>query len=532
MKEKTRNALLKKWGQPKNRNFNFDLIRQFADYQDNSNATQLSEKTLVDLDFLSYFKFVDRTSSAIGQQFLYYQLIQQTSTSGHLKTQEDLVAFYNSNLNHKIMSQAILDKSSRTNDYYFPYLIYSELPKKLYNSWLIACLQIATIVAFFLSFQFPAALLFIILIFTINLCLHYFHKNRIGNFTVYFSRLSNLSKAIKKLLPLSNFDENKKAELLEDSKHIDNISSKILFLKTDNLQNSEFGAFFWFVFELIKIISLSEISVFNKLVNKIGSSRPQIKKVYSAIGEIDVAISICSLRDGLPYYSIPNFSQPSKEFKTKGLYHPLVKACIPNDLELMNKSLLLTGSNMAGKSTFIKAINLNVLSAQVLNTTFTNYYSAPIWQLKTSMTIKDKLDDNSSYYMEEVNSIGELINCSKEKDRLYLFTIDEIFKGTNTIERISTAKAILEFINQNKHLVLVSTHDIELTKLLQAGFDLHFFQESINNKALSFDYKIKKGSLERSNAINILELVGYPETIIEEAKRLAHRIQKEKTGLN
>jgi len=243
-----------------------------------------------------------------------------------------------------------------------------------------------------------------------------------------------------------------------------------------------------------------------------------------------MAISIGSLRTGLPYFSHPTFLEKTKELQVKGLYHPLISDCVSNDIHLKNKSLLLTGSNMAGKSTFIKAINLNILSSQVLNTSFAKTYIAPVWRLMTSMTIKDDLTENSSYYMEEVNSIQNLIKSSEDTDNQYLFTIDEIFKGTNTIERISTAKAILEYLNVNDHLVLVSTHDIELTKMLNEGFDLYYFQESITDQALSFDYQLKKGILRKSNAIKILEISGYPETITEEAKILANKLKNEKTG--
>lgn len=528
LKRKKANSVRKEWAKPKNQNFNFGLISQLSNYQSDVISNRINEKTIVDLDFKSYFKFIDRTSSAIGQQYLYNQLVNQSVSPCNIDGQERLITFYNSKLDQKFKSQLILKKLSKTNDYYFPYLIYSDLPKTIYSSWIIAILQLVVTFTFILSFKYSFAVVFLILLFTVNLSLHYFHKARTGNFTVYFSRLVSLSNALKKLLPLSNFSEKKKINLISDGEHIEKITSKILFLKTDNLQDSEFGAILWYVFELFKILTLAEISVFNKLIKKIDSTRPQIKNVYIAIGEIDLAISICSLRDGLPYYSIPNLVMPSKELTIRALYHPLVADCIPNDIELINKSMLLTGSNMAGKSTFIKAINLNAITSQVLNTSFSKYYSAPIWNIKTSMTIADNLDDNISYYMEEVASIGQLISCSESERQLYLFTIDEIFKGTNTIERISTAKSILEYINRNKHMVLVSTHDIELTKLLQEGFDLYFFQETIDNKNLSFDYRIKKGILEQSNAIKILEIVGYPQDIVNEAKKIAAKIQDKK----
>ena len=528
MKEKE-NVMIA-WGKPKALRIDIDLIAQYTNYKSSDEIFKLNEKTLVDLDFYSFYKFVDRTSSSVGQQCLYHKLISQSDSKEKLEKQEQSVKFYNSNLDKKLNSQLALKKLANPNDYYFPYLIFSALPERMYNYWIILFLQVAMVLSVVLCFKYPIFFLSIILLFTVNISLHYLHKNRIGNFTVYFSRLTNLSNTLRKILPISNVSEHKQSNLQSDIKHIDKITSQVLFLKTDNLQNSEFGSVFWFVFEIFKIITLSEITVFNKLVDKIRVSRPQIENVCTAIGEIDIAISICSLRDGLPYYSIPTFEKQSKELEVKALYHPLVTDCIANDIALQDKSLLLTGSNMAGKSTFIKAVNLNALSSQVLNTSFTNYYKAPIWKLMTSMNIKDQLEEDSSYYMEEVNSIGQLITCSEESDKRYLFTIDEIFKGTNTIERISTAKAILQYLNKSEHLVLVSTHDIELTKLLQEGFDLYFFQESITDKTLSFDYKIKKGTLEKSNAISILEIVGYPRVITEEARALAEKLKNEKTG--
>ena len=520
--------ILNGWAKPKNDDFAFDVISEYAIRNSSKEVKQLTEKTLVDLDFNNFFSFVDRTYSAVGQQFLYFRLLQQSTSVQKQEEQGNLVDFYHANLDNKIDTSVILRKLSDPNDYYFHNLIFSELPGKTYNPILIMLLQIITAVSIVLAFKYPVVIFFLIFLFAVNLVLHYENKSRVGNFTVYFSRLTSLSSTLRKIIPLTNYKKEKKELLLDDVKEIDQITSQVLFLKTDNLQNNEIGGVFWFAFELIKIITLSEITVFNKLVDKIRTSRSQIHNVFKAIGEIDVAISICSLRDGLPYYSIPNFTSPSKSIDIKGLYHPLVSNCVANDITLTDKSLLLTGSNMAGKSTFIKTVNLNALSSQVLSTSFSNSYSSPVWHLKTSITIKDNLEKNSSYYMEEVSSIGELIECSNDAEKQYLITIDEIFKGTNTIERISTAKAILEHLNRGNHLVLVSTHYVELTKLLEEGFDLYFFQESISGRMLIFDYKIQKGILEKSNAIAILEIVGYPNTITDEAKRLAEKIKDEK----
>jgi len=95
--------------------------------------------------------------------------------------------------------------------------------------------------------------------------------------------------------------------------------------------------------------------------------------------------------------------------------------------------------------------------------------------------------------------------------------LDEIFKGTNTVERISGGKAILSYLNSEKNAVLVATHDIELTELLE-NYELYHFSETIEKEELFFDHKLKSGKLKTRNAIKILELYNYPKEIIEEAK--------------
>ena len=128
--------------------------------------------------------------------------------------------------------------------------------------------------------------------------------------------------------------------------------------------------------------------------------------------------------------------------------------------------------------------------------------------------------ENKSYYFEEVLTIKELINRIEQEENC-LFMIDELFKGTNTIERVAGAKAVLSYLNKNKNIVYASTHDIELAELLKNEFDLYHFTETIENDKLIFDYKLKPGKLTTRNAIKILELNGYPNEIIKEAIELS-----------
>ena len=212
-----------------------------------------------------------------------------------------------------------------------------------------------------------------------------------------------------------------------------------------------------------------------------------------------------------------------KEIKFNKIWHPLVKNCITNDLRLSEKSMLLTGSNMSGKSTFIRTVAINTLLAQTINICFAEHFTAPFLKLYSSIRITDNLSKNTSYYLEEVLQIKKLLDCSKE-DIPKLFVLDEIFKETNTEERIAAGKSILSYLNISQNMVMVSTHDIELTEMLtQNDFELYHFSENIQNETLNFDHKLKEGPLKTKNAIKILELYNFPEQVITEATRLKNR---------
>ena len=108
----------------------------------------------------------------------------------------------------------------------------------------------------------------------------------------------------------------------------------------------------------------------------------------------------------------------------------------------------------------------------------------------------------------------------------HIFVLDEVFKGTNTLERISAAKAVLSYLTQNNHIVIVSTHDVELSEMLQEDYDLYHFTETIQDSTFHFDHKIKPGPLPLNsfNAIRILELSDFPASVMIEAKNLRNTI--------
>ncbi|HEY0743910.1 MAG TPA: DNA mismatch repair protein MutS, partial [Chryseosolibacter sp.] len=184
-----------------------------------------------------------------------------------------------------------------------------------------------------------------------------------------------------------------------------------------------------------------------------------------------------------------------------------------------------TGSNMSGKTTFLRSMLINSLMAQTIYTCFAASFKTPVLKQYSSIRIQDDVVDGKSLYFQEVHTMHELLKASDE-DAPGIFVLDEVFKGTNTVERIAASKAILTYLNKGNNIVLVATHDLELTQLLQSEYDLYHFTEVIENNVLTFDHRIKEGQLRTRNAIRVLELSHYPIKIVSEAQQLSELLSK------
>jgi len=515
----TKKTLIENWGKPKNENyFNFDLIDQFfKNHKSPKNLFQIiSDNTWIDLDLNDFFKFLDRTTSKIGQQYLYYKLRTITGNSD-LKRFGKLTETFKSNPSLRIKSQVELSKLSSNKAYYLEEIFRSKSVEKSGKIWLFRFLSIAAISSIILSFFIPTWFLLLIPIFFINLVFHYKNKSSIQ---YYLNGVGQLATSYIVAKNLSSSEEIK--SLYKDFsflKNVKSILSKIRFIEWEKKLDNEYTLLIWFVSEIIKITFNIEPILFYSFQNSLENKEEDIKEIFLFIGEIDAAISCASIQANNTKYCKPKFIK-SKEVFTEDIYHPLIENCIPNNLNLENKSLLLTGSNMSGKTTFIRTFCINAILGQTLNLCFATKFEAPFFKIHSSIRISDNLLNNTSYYLEEVVRIKELIDASKQED-CCLFILDELFKGTNTVERIAAGKSILSYLNKKNHIVMVSTHDLELTELSKKeNFDLYHFSETIKNDQLIFDHKIKHGKPKSGNAIKILELYDYPLEIIENSKAL------------
>jgi DNA mismatch repair ATPase MutS len=191
---------------------------------------------------------------------------------------------------------------------------------------------------------------------------------------------------------------------------------------------------------------------------------------------------------------------------------------VKNSIRLDGQSALITGSNMAGKTTFIKMVGTNILLGRTLGICLASKATVPRSGVRASIRGEHSVESGKSHYFAEIEAILSFIESAKRGDAS-VFLIDELFSGTNTVERIAAACAVLQSISANAQM-LVTTHDVELQELLGQRFDLYHFQENPDVEGF-FDYRLRAGRATERNAIRLLERMGFPEDIVSAAMALA-----------
>ena len=169
---------------------------------------------------------------------------------------------------------------------------------------------------------------------------------------------------------------------------------------------------------------------------------PSLARVVAAAGEVDAAIGIASYRAGRDDWSRPELRTGGATELTD-LRHPLIDDAVPNSIVLKpGHGVLVTGSNMSGKSTFLRTVGVNAILAQTINTCLAQAYRAPVFHVRSCIGRTDDLLSGTSYYLAEVEALLELVRASTSPAP-HLFLLDELFRGTNAVERIAAGQAVL-----------------------------------------------------------------------------------------
>lgn len=504
------------WGKIVEKYRDPDRIGTYANYNLSDNYP-LPSQTLKDIDMESLFTFLDRTITGIGEQCLYKKLVF-ISTSEDLKKFDRQSDFFIDNVDKREEVQKILHWLETNGTYRIVDFFGTKKVEKSEYAQLYKWLSIIMVTGLLAAPFFPTILIYLIPVIAVNLSISFIFKYRNEKKLKAVKEVYGLIKACRRLNKLQTIiDDNSIPEVILSFKSFERRYQYLnLGIPEDDLLKTLF-----YMIDMVKSFFLLDLHLLNSSYKSVINGLGALEKLYQYAGAFDIAISTASLKsDKSIKWCKPVLTTEKKILQFTNATHPLIDDCVPNSINLNGKSAFITGSNMSGKSTFLRTALINVLLAQTLYVCFAESLTTTIMQPFSCINIDDDLLKGSSYFFMEVEIIKKMTE-QIPRGTNNLFVIDEVFKGTNTIERISLAKAILNYLNNTDNIVIASSHDLELIDLLSSQFDMFYFSETIQDDVLFFDHTIKPGFLKTTNAIKMVALEGFPKSIVDEAYEMA-----------
>lgn len=252
----------------------------------------------------------------------------------------------------------------------------------------------------------------------------------------------------------------------------------------------------------------------------------RLRDCLAALGDVEALAALGMLAHDNPRWCFPELDEHADRLTAVALGHPLLPAGtrVANDVTVgpPGTLLLVTGSNMSGKSTLLRAIGLNVVLAQTGAPVCASRLTMPRVELRTSIRLADSLERGVSLFMAELERLKEIVDAARAagRTRPLLYLLDEILHGTNTAERLIAARAVLNHLVRARAIGAVTTHDLTLAAdgaLAAASQPVHFTEHVTTGNgdtasAMTFDYRLRPGLATSTNALKLLALVGLAES--------------------
>lgn len=490
-------------------------MKNVSSYFRNKNEKNIIDDiTWNDLNMDDVFKKINNTQSTAGQEVLYDMLRTPVYSQAVLTKRDKVIEFFKKNEKERYDIQFILGKLGKSNELYITNCLFNKEDNSRSNLLKFTLLSWIPAVSLLLLFIHPMFLIITVGCVVLNVFIS--QRNKVENYdTNGLSYMISLVNAANKIKEKNIFEIDENIDSIDESlKKLKNIKRKSLGIQEKSIM-SDMDVFA----EYANLIFLREIITYEKVKNTIIKNKKELKNLYEYVGTIDSLIAIASFRESLDFYTKPCLKISEKRednnIEFKDIYHPLVKEPVLNSCNF-SKGVLITGSNASGKSTFIKTIAINAIMAQTIYTCFAKEYKTSYFNIYTSMALKDDIHSSESYYIVEIKSLKRILDQVQNNIPCLCF-VDEILRGTNTVERIASSCEVLKNIGNENTLCFAATHDVELTYMLDDIFENYHFEETITDNDIKFDYKIHRGRAQTRNAIKLLEFMGYDKKLVENA---------------
>ena len=269
-----------------------------------------------------------------------------------------------------------------------------------------------------------------------------------------------------------------------------------------------------------QMLLLWDIQVLERLERWQRASGTRVRPWLVAAGEWDALAALSVLAHDHPSWAFASIDPGSRKVSAEGLGHPLIewRQMVRNDVEVgpAGTFLFVTGSNMSGKSTLLRAVGINAVLAMAGGPSCARSLTMPAVEVRCCMRVEDSVVAGVSFFMAELQRLKGVLDAALEaSDRPVLYLLDEIMQGTNTLERQIASRAVLAQLTGTKAIGAISSHDLGLlvdSRLDDSSVKAHFAEQFRNGRTgpeMTFDYKLQPGIATSTNALKLMAILGF-----------------------
>ena len=523
-RKRMREFLINSWGKSADRNYSEEQWNAIVSYykvlekkaEESQKHEFVDDITWNDLDMDEVYQVWNHTRTSIGEEYLYAALRHPIASDAEMEERERVITYLLENTQERMYLQealAEIGKLERMPVYDHLELIQDMKPIGALPHILAGVCLVGALIgcAFAPEFMVIAS----IAIMGGNIISYYQAKAKVDSyirlFTFILHMVEQCEGVARKTIPgLEKYQDQLKKQTSCFGKY-----RRFCFLVNGGSGMS--GDIMDSLMDYIRILFHVDLVKMSTMIREAKKYEQQLRIMYDTIGYLDTMLSTASCRIMYGEYCVPQFSHHANgKFAVTEMYHPLIPEGVRNSITA-ERSVLLTGSNASGKSTFIKTVALNAILAQTLHTVLAENYQASWFCIASSMALRDDILSQESYYIVEIRSLKRILDLTRSSELPVLCFIDEVLRGTNTVERIAASSRILQAIAEQGGLCFAATHDIELTYLLEKEYDNYHFEEQVEDDKVTFDYCLREGRACTRNAIRLLKMLGYDEKIVDDA---------------
>ncbi len=521
--------LSERYGEPIEREYRSGELEEHVSmyYRKHEEAHQLDDITWHDLNMNEVYRKINYSHSSAGDEYLYYRLRTPLQSDEELEHMEQHIRYFMEHEKERVTMQKHFAGLGRMQKFsLYEYLEYLDtLGERNSIRYYLAIALVLTGIGSMFYYSVGVGICILLIVLCRNMMFYYKEQKEIEPYLTSFRYIIRLMQSAEEI------GKEPVAEIAQEREQLLACCKKMEGFRRNSFIVLSGGAGgtnpLEILFDYLRMIFYLDLIKFNQMLQLLQKHPAEIDRMVTIIGELETAVVIGEYRTSLNGdYCIPVF-RPDGEghafLKMEKLYHPLLNNPVKNDIEV-KRGVLLTGSNASGKSTFLRAAALNAILAQTIHTCMADSYTGSMFRIYSSMSLQDDLESGDSYYMVEVKSIRRILEkvreAARDKKHVLCF-VDEVLRGTNTVERIAASTQILKALAGGNALCFAATHDLELTKLLGGIYDNYHFEEEIAEEDIFFPYRLKEGPAVSRNAIALLKVLGYEEKLVKDAESMA-----------